>query len=199
MSAVKIAINLLLVPSRVRLLRAQPLPDDVVILLRVAAGDIEAETAAAATVDRPRDVIHKAATFFIEQILFAPQADSYRVLGAGHQASATELRRNVALLLRWLHPDLNQKAERSIFVRRVTAAWNDVKTCERRVAYDEGRRRSNASGTEAKADEGGTGRPSKLKGMPNEVRRRGRMLRRRSSQGVLKRALSAVLHPTWLH
>jgi hypothetical protein len=35
-----------------------------------------------------------------------------------------ELRRNMALLLRWLHPDL---AERSIFIGRVAAAWNNFK------------------------------------------------------------------------
>ena len=52
-------------------------------------------------------MVRLAATFFIEQILFAPHADSYRVLGASPQASASELRRNVALLLRWLHPDLD--------------------------------------------------------------------------------------------
>ncbi len=61
--------------------------------------------------------MRQAATFFIEQILFAPNADSYRVLGASTSASAGELRRNVALLLRWLHPDLDPRSERSIFVR----------------------------------------------------------------------------------
>ena len=80
--------------------------------------------------------MRQAATFFIEQILFAPESDSYRVLGASPQASASELRRNVALLLRWLHPDLDPRGERSIFIGRVTAAWNDLKTPERRAAYD---------------------------------------------------------------
>ena len=193
MIAVRNAIDLLLVPSRVRQLRAQPLPDDVVILLRIAAGDIEAETAAATSVDRSRDVIKRSATFFIEQILFAPHADSYRVLGADPQASAAELRRNVALLLRWLHPDLDHKGERSTFVGRVTAAWNDVKTTERRVAYDEARRLSNGSGSQAKAGRSRTDRPKEA---PIGRHRRGRLIRRRSTQGFFTRALSAVFHPT---
>lgn len=134
--ALKTAIDLLHSPSRVRLIRTGPLPDDVQILLHIAAGDEESEDAAALLLDRPRTVVRQAATFFIEQVLFAPEADSYRVLGASREADAHELRRNVALLLRWLHPDRDPRDDRSVFVGRVTAAWNDVKTPERRAAYD---------------------------------------------------------------
>src|SRR5262249_22574886 len=88
----------------------------------------------------PAEVVRQAAGFFIEQILFAPDADSYRVLGASPQASSAELRRNIGFLLRWLHPDLDLRGERSIFIGRVTAAWNDLKTPERRADYDQARR-----------------------------------------------------------
>jgi hypothetical protein len=135
--ALRIAIDLMHVPSQVRLSRAEPLPDGVEMLLRIAAADAEAESAAIALTGRSRDVVRQAATFFIEQILFAPDADSYRVLGASPQASASELRSNVALLLRWLHPDRDPQGARSIFVSRVTAAWNNLKTPERRAAYDQ--------------------------------------------------------------
>jgi DnaJ-domain-containing protein 1 len=140
--ALKIAIDLLHVPSQVRRVRSEPLPEGVVTLLRIAAGDSEAERAAAAIAERSRAVVRQAAGFFIEQILFAPNADSYQVLGASPQASASELRQNLGLLLRWLHPDVDPSGERSIFVGRVTAAWNDLKTPERRAAYDQARRNS---------------------------------------------------------
>lgn len=136
-AALKVAIDLLHVPSRVRLIRSEPLPDDVELLLRIAAGDEDSERIAMGATGRPPDIIRKAAMFFIEQILFAPDADSYRVLGSARQASPGELRRNVALLLRLLHPDLDPQGERSIFAGRVTAAWNNLKTPERRQAYDE--------------------------------------------------------------
>ena len=134
--ALKIAIDLMHVPSQVRLLRSEPLPDDVQVLLRIAAGDNEAVSAAVSLTGRSHEVVWQAATFFIEQILFAPDSDSYRVLGASPAADASELRRNVALLLRWLHPDLDPQGDRSIFIGRVTAAWNNLKTPERRAAYD---------------------------------------------------------------
>ena len=135
--ALKIAVDLLHVPSQVRLVRLEPLPDGVLTLLRIAAADEEAAQTAAALMDRSPELMGKAAMFFIEQILFAPDADSYRVLGTGPQATSSELRRNVALLMRWLHPDLDQRGERSVFTGRVTTAWNNVKTPERRAAYDE--------------------------------------------------------------
>jgi hypothetical protein len=138
--ALRTAIDLLLVPSQVRVVRSAPLPDGLPILLRIAAGDADAERMASALTDRPREVVRRAATFFIEQILFAPDADSYRMLGTNSQATAAELRSNVALLLRWLHPDHDPHDEHSIFVNRVTAAWNNLKTPERRTAYDNTRR-----------------------------------------------------------
>jgi hypothetical protein len=159
--ALKIAIDLMHVPSQVRLLRSEPLPDGVLTLLRIAAGDAEAEGTAATAAERPPAVVQQAATFFIEQILFAPNADSYRVLGASPQASAAELRRNVALLLRWLHPDRDPQDERSVFVGRVTAAWNDLKTPERRVAYDQARQdRTGSSRSSAKVGRRGKRPPS---------------------------------------
>jgi hypothetical protein len=141
--ALKIAIDLIHVPSQVRLFRSEPLPDGVPMLLRIVAGDEEAERTATEITGRSREVVWQAATFFIEQILFAPDANSYRVLGASPQAGADELRRNVALLLRWLHPDLERQGEQSIFIGRVTTAWNNLKTPERRAAYDDLLRRSN--------------------------------------------------------
>jgi hypothetical protein len=141
--ALKVAIDLMHVPSQVRFFRSEPLPDGVQMLLRIAAGDEGADQTAADLTGRSPETVRQAASFFIEQILFAPDADCYRVLGTNSRASAGELRRNLALLLRWVHPDLDPQGARSIFVGRVTAAWNDLKTLERRTAYDDLQRHSN--------------------------------------------------------
>ncbi len=194
--ALKIAIDLMHVPSQVRLLRSEALPDGMLMLLHIAAGDEKAEQSAAALTGRSLEIVRRAAVFFIEQILFAPDADSYRVLGANPQASAGELRRNVGLLLRWLHPDLDRRDERSIFVGRVTAAWNNLKTPERRAAYDDQRRRSTAK------------RKSRIKssksrsGRQHAISRGARILQARNAPfmydgtkvGFLRRALSVLFH-----
>ena len=126
--ALKLAFDLLDFPSQVRAMRKAPLPSDVVFLLRIAAGDQEATQEAVRASGRPLRSVRDAAGFYIEQILLFPDADSYRVLGEMPSASNTELRRNMALLLRWLHPDVDPRGERSIFAARVTRAWSDLKT-----------------------------------------------------------------------
>lgn len=137
---IRVAIELLHVPSRVRVARTEPLPAGVDLLLRIASGEAEAERVAIASTGRPRDLIRQAAIFFIEQVLLCPNSDSYRVLGADSQASSGELRRNMALLVKWLHPDKDPRGQRSMFVSRVIRAWDDLKTPKRRASYDDGRR-----------------------------------------------------------
>jgi DnaJ domain len=193
--ALKIAIDLIHVPSQVRLFRSQPLPDGVVLLLRVVAGDEEAERSAVELAARSIGTVRQASTFFIEQIMFAPDADSYRVLGTHPQASAAELRRNLALLLRWLHPDLDPQGRRSVFVGRVTAAWNNLKTPERRAAYDDLQHRAHDKRKSRKAARRNGAKPAF--GVSPRRRSRapdGAAAYRPEKVGLLRRALSALFH-----
>jgi hypothetical protein len=135
-TALRMAVDLMLIPSRVRLLRAGPLPRGVPFLLHVAANNEEAMREAIVLTGRPPETLRAAAAFFIEQMLLRPGADSYHILGVGPDATASQLRQNLALLLRWLHPDVSENSQRSIFVTRVTTAWNDLKTPEKRATYD---------------------------------------------------------------
>ena len=130
------AISLLQAPTQARLFRKQPLPKGVVVVLRIVAGDEDAIAQAAQDSARTRQVVVEASIFFVEQMMLCPEADSYRVLGAGSGSSTKELRQNMTLLLRWLHPDVDGNDGRSVFAHRVTRAWNDLKTDERRNAYD---------------------------------------------------------------
>ena len=134
--AIRLALDLMHVPSRLKLIRDQPLPVGVGILLRIAAGEEDACEQAVGLTGRSRSDVCRAAAFFIEQMMFMPDASSYRVLGARPDASTIELRRNMALLLRWLHPDTNSE-QSALYPGRVTRAWDDLKTPERRRAYDQ--------------------------------------------------------------
>jgi hypothetical protein len=75
-AAVRAALDLMHIPSRVRHMRMVALPDGVGFLLRIAAGDEMAEAEAVDLVSRPLDEIRRAAAFFIEQVLQAPESDS---------------------------------------------------------------------------------------------------------------------------
>jgi hypothetical protein len=135
-TALEVAVGLLQLPSRVRTLRDGDLPADLEMLLRIVAGDDRALSEAMATTEQSASRLQAAASFYIEQILLHPGADSYRALGARPDATLDQLRRNMALLLRWLHPDRDGDATRALFANRVTQAWNNVKTVERRALYD---------------------------------------------------------------
>lgn len=152
-AAFKAAIDLMQVPSRVRQFRTQPLPNGMTLLLRVAAGDRQAEDEAIALTGRPPAVIREAAVFFIEQILLSPDADSYRRLGARSTATNAELHLNMVLLLRGLHPDV-AAGDRSLFAYRITAAWDQLKTAERRAAYDAMRSSADAASAKKKRTRG---------------------------------------------
>jgi hypothetical protein len=135
-STIKLAVDLLHLPSRVKSARDEPLPSGVQDIIAIAAGDDALLIEASAAIKRPSAVVLGAANFYIEQILMAPGADSYRVLGATAEMSSAALRHNMTMLVKWLHPDVSGQHGREAFASRVTAAWDDLKTPERRADYD---------------------------------------------------------------
>ena len=142
LTALQVAVGLLHLPSRARTLRDVVLPPDLEVLLRIVADDDRALSDAIGTMALTRSAVQAAASFYIEQILLHPDADSYRALGAGPDATIDELRRNMALLLRWLHPDRAANRSRSLYAGRVTEAWNNIKTADRRAVYNESLRKA---------------------------------------------------------
>lgn len=139
--ALAAAISMLERPHAAKLARSSRLPEGVTFLLEIAAGEAPALGNAAQLTGRTEATLQKAAGFFIEQVLLSPDGDSYRILGSDRGAPLAELRRNMALIMRWLHPDLASDAsssllDRSLFASRITQAWETVKTDERRTAYN---------------------------------------------------------------
>lgn len=124
--ALKIAIDLFFLPSQVRATRTRPLPKGTKFLLLIAAGDTDAMRNAQGLSNRSSTAIREAAIFFVEQILLERGADAYRTLGLDQNAPTTELRTHMALLIKWLHPDLNSDERRSTMARQVIRAWKQV-------------------------------------------------------------------------
>jgi hypothetical protein len=139
--AIAAALSIFERPQLARLARTRPLPSGVTFLLETAAGDAEALAYAMASTGRSEPTIKQAAEFFVEQILLSPNSDSYRILGGDNKSPEPELRRNMALLMCWLHPDLAQGQtgepfDKSAYATRISQAWECVKTPERRASYD---------------------------------------------------------------
>lgn len=195
-TALKVAIGLLHAPSQAQLIRSEPLPDDVLLLLRIVTGGAGVAREAALTARRSPDTVRRAAEFFIEQVLFAPGADSYRVLGVDAGADAEGLQRNAALLFKWLHPGRDAQSTRAEFASRLAAAWNDLKTPDRRAAYD-AQRRAAADPARRRADFASRSRRKQLASLLAQRRTRqrdGQLASLAGSRGFFRRALAMLLH-----
>ncbi len=140
--ALAVALAMLERPQTAKLAQASRLPEGVTLLLEIAAGEVEALDAASQLTGRCEGTLQKAAGFFIEQVLLHPGGNAYRILGSGQGTPLSQLRRNMALLMRWLHPDVasdassSNRLDRSLFAIRITQAWETIKTEERRKAYN---------------------------------------------------------------
>jgi hypothetical protein len=136
-AAMRAALDLYFLPSRLRLQRLAPIPGEVHELLLVAIGDEVATRSMTRTLDRSPDTLQRAARFFNEEILLDPQSDSYRVFGLRPDAPQDALRRNMSLLAKMLHPDHGLHPLSHHYAARINLAWEDVKTPDRRVEYDQ--------------------------------------------------------------
>lgn len=139
--ALHAALVLVKDPVSVRKLQRAELPGGIPAVLAIAIGDEAALAEARTYTGRSSAALTEAAGFFVEQVLLDHDADSYRVLGGSRRSTHEDLRHNMALLMRWLHPDLQAlrngaAADREVFSSRVTRAWEDLKNDERRRSYD---------------------------------------------------------------
>jgi hypothetical protein len=134
--ALRQAIALLRMPTLAGAMRDQPLPDDILFLIKLAAGDEESLVTAAEQSAETEDRVRSAAILYLQSVLLAPNADHYRALGTTQDASQEEIRLHLTWLMKWVHPDRAASDWESVFANRVLLAWDAIKTRERRDAYD---------------------------------------------------------------
>ena len=124
---IELALDLARMPALARSSVAPPLPPNIIELMRIAAAAPEACQAAVAQTSEPRHVLIEAARFYLQQVLFRPDADCYRILGIQPSASRTAAREHMRWLLEWLHPDRNNNNSwDAVYAERVLKAWREV-------------------------------------------------------------------------
>jgi hypothetical protein len=136
------ALALYKAPRSVRPGPDERLPDGMLHLLRLVAGEDQALAIAQGLTGESAETIREAAGFYIQQVMFGAGGHSYRVLGVDPDASDEHIRENFRWLARWLHPDRNQDEWETVYVDRVNQAWQHLRTPERRQRYDDGLRES---------------------------------------------------------
>src|SRR5262245_39162284 len=123
---IELALDLARLPVLARSPVLPPLPPNIIELMRIAASSPDAcEIAVAATGQPPRVVI-EAARFYLQHVLFRPEADCYRILGIAPNASRETARSHMRWLLQWLHPDRNGNSWDGVYAERVLRAWREV-------------------------------------------------------------------------
>lgn len=117
--------------------RQQTLPNGITDLLKISSGDNETLLAAQESSRHSQEDIRHAAEFYVQQILFSPGSDHYRVLGVDPDDPEAKIKLHYRLLVRWLHPDKNSSDWEVVFSERINRAWHALRTPERRRQYDE--------------------------------------------------------------
>jgi hypothetical protein len=136
---IDLALDLARMPALAQSAAMPPLPPDMLELIRIAAAaPVACEDAASAT-GEPVAVVVEAARFYLQQLLFRPDADAYRVLGIRPGDSRTTARTHMRWLLQWLHPDRNTGLD-AVYAERVLEAWREVSHSEMRAAPSFSRR-----------------------------------------------------------
>ena len=117
--------------------RQQPLPPGVTDLLKISSGDQDALLVAQQSSRYSLEDVRHAAEFYVQQILFAPDSNHYRVLGVEPSDVEAKIKLHYRLLVSWLHPDKNSSDWEVVFSERINRAWHGLRTPERRRQYDE--------------------------------------------------------------
>ncbi|WP_363350131.1 hypothetical protein [Methylocystis echinoides] len=136
LAAIRAALSLTSLPPFRRQLRKAALPEGMDLLLSVAV-DGGAAAAVATRLQRSPQQIMEAAGFFIEQIMLAPGGDSYRTLGGSRETPSQQLRQHFVYLCKWIHAEERDGFTAKAYLVKITQAWNNIKTPDRRAAYDQ--------------------------------------------------------------
>ena len=131
---IEFALDLARMPSLTRSSVVPPLPANVLELMRIAAAAPEACRTAVARTGEPTAVVIEAARFYLQQLLFRPEADCYRILGIRPTDSRATARNHMRWLLEWLHPDRNNGSWDAVYAERVLKAWREVSTTNKSAA-----------------------------------------------------------------
>ena len=123
--AIELALDLARMPALARTSSHLPFPR-ILSTSCVSSGLSRSVRAAVATTGESTSVVIDAARFYLQHVLFRPEADCYRILGIEPVASRATARSHMRWLLEWLHPDRNNNSWDAVYAERVLRAWREV-------------------------------------------------------------------------
>ena len=124
--ALEAALALSRAPNMVRLLRRQPVPTGITLLLQLLSGDAHALNEARRLTGLDENDVIAVVELYILRVMLFRGASPRRILGVEHGAERSQIRRHMGYLMGWLHPDKSGNAWRVAFSHRVLDAWRQV-------------------------------------------------------------------------
>lgn len=127
--AIEEALDFARMPALARMPVMPPIPPNIVEVMRIAAGSAADCQKASEVTGESSETLVEAARFYLQQLLFRQDADSYRVLGLQPGATRDKAREHMRWLLQWVHPDRNAGLE-AVYAERVVKAWRVFSSAE---------------------------------------------------------------------
>ena len=124
--ALEAALALARAPSLARAMRLHPLPEGLILILQMLAGDLDARTEARELTGLAEDHIVAIAELYVLRVMLFRGASPRRALGVEPGVDRSQIRRHMGYLMSWLHPDKGSSAWRAAFARRVLDAWQRI-------------------------------------------------------------------------
>lgn len=140
--ALELALALYRAPIQRFALRGRALPGDIGVVIHLASGTQPFLREAATRRCESEETILEAARFYLQQVLFEPESDAYRVLGLAPGAQPERIREHYHWLQSWLHPDRRGEDWEALLATRVNWAWQHLRNEAGRSAYGMERERS---------------------------------------------------------
>ena len=114
--ALEAAVALSRAPNMVRLLRRQPLPAGITLLLQMVAGDVHALNEATRLTGLDENEVTAVVELYILRVMLFRGASPRRILGVEEEVERGQIRRHMSYLMGWLHPDKSrQRVARRLF------------------------------------------------------------------------------------
>jgi curved DNA-binding protein CbpA len=134
--ALELALALHQSPIQRFTLRDRPLPGNIGLALQLASAMQPQLEEAAARFSESEETILEAVRFYLQQVLFEPGTDAYRILGLAANADTKRIRQHHIWLQRWLHPDRRGEDWEAVFTTKVNWAWQQLRNENSREEYD---------------------------------------------------------------
>lgn len=177
---IEFALDLARMPALARSSVAPALPPNILELMRIAAACPEACEAAVAETGEPTAVLVEGARFYLQQVLFRPEADCYRILGIDPSTSRATARNHMRWLLEWLHPDRNNGSLDAVYAERVLKAWREVS-----ASHGPAAKRNESRSTMPSSAKKGTVEVVRVPWIAHTIKRRRRTMRSSYEKYVL--------------